>query len=147
MAAAALGLGPLIGASAALGLGNGISAGLFMALGTDMAPPGLRGPFIGVFQTIIEAGTLCGPLILGLVLQWSGDPRIGTVLCAVAGLVAAVHMALCVPETLPSRTLREQSLEQGRAARARWGGGGGTGYVPLSRESSVATAGASIRAP
>ena len=73
----------------ALMLAPAVATELSRDSGTDMAPPGLRGPFIGVFQTIIEAGTLCGPLILGLVLQWSGDPRIGTVLCAVAGLVAA----------------------------------------------------------
>ncbi len=72
-------------AAVVLGLANGLSAGLLLTLGTDLAPIGNEGPFLGRFGAMHDAGRLLGPLIVGLL----GD-RLG--LGAAAGTLAVVTL-------------------------------------------------------
>lgn len=53
-------------AAVVLGLGNGLSAGLLLTLGTDLAPAGNEGPFLGRFGALHDIGRLAGPFLVGL---------------------------------------------------------------------------------
>ena len=44
------------------GLANGLSSGIVMTLGTDLAPPGRRGEFLGVWRLLTDAGSVLGPM-------------------------------------------------------------------------------------
>lgn len=82
-----------------MGLGNGISAGAMMTLGADLAPPGARGEFLGVWRLIGDVGIMGGPLVVGIVADALLLSSAALVLGASGGLAALVF-GLFVPETL-----------------------------------------------
>ncbi len=47
-----------------LGVGNGLGSGILMTLGADVAPPGERSQFLGVWRLEIDIGNASGPLII-----------------------------------------------------------------------------------
>ena len=54
-----------------LGIANGLSTGIVMTLGTDHAPVGRRGEFLGVWRLITDSGSTLGPLVVsGLLVFW-----------------------------------------------------------------------------
>ena len=54
-----------------LGIANGLSTGIVMTLGTDHAPVGRRGEFLGVWRLITDSGSTLGPLaVSGLLIFW-----------------------------------------------------------------------------
>lgn len=54
----------LVAVAAVLGLGNGMSSGILMTLGADVAPPGDRAQFLGVWRVLSDTGGAVGPLVL-----------------------------------------------------------------------------------
>ena len=47
-----------------MGVGNGMSSGLVMTLGADLAPPGQRPVFLGVWRMFADAGNGVGPFVI-----------------------------------------------------------------------------------
>lgn len=81
------------------GAGNGIGSGINMTLGTDFAPVNERGPFLGTWRLIGDAGSLVGP---SLVAAIAGSIGLGPSILASAalGYLGLGVMAVFVPETL-----------------------------------------------
>ena len=79
-------------AAVVLGVGNGLSAGLLLTLGTDLAPEGNEGPFLGRFGAMSDAGRLLGPFIVGFLGEWLG---LNTAALALA-VVTAIGLGLIV---------------------------------------------------
>lgn len=99
----------LLFAAALIGLGNGISAGTMMTLGSDLAPPGSRGEFLGLWRLIGDAGATGAPLVVGWIaglvfLQAAAGAIAG------AGLIAAGIFAFFVPETLVKKKEKRQPV-------------------------------------
>lgn len=84
-----------------LGLGNGISSGLLLTLGTDLAPAGNEGPFLGRFGAINDVGRLLGPFLVGLLGEQLG---LGAAALTLAGitLAALACVLIFVGETKPA---------------------------------------------
>jgi MFS family permease len=104
--AVAMGLVPLTGGFAgllacatAIGAGNGLSSGAMMVLGTDLAPPGARSEFLGVWRFIGDLGGTGGPAAVGLIADAMSLPAAALSMGA-AGLAAAVTFGAFLPETL-----------------------------------------------
>lgn len=57
-------VGGLAAVAVVLGLGNGLSSGILMTLGADVAPPGTRVQFLGVWRVMSDVGLAAGPLAL-----------------------------------------------------------------------------------
>jgi MFS family permease len=47
------------------GMGNGLGSGINMTLGSDFAPEGNRGEFLGVWRLLSDTGSLLGPMAVG----------------------------------------------------------------------------------
>jgi len=104
-------------ASAALGLVTGIGGGATMTIASDLAPPGIRGQFLGFWQTIGDVGGALGPLILGLLADASGLSMPFYVVGALM-IVAAGTTQLFVRETIPAKKVKtiEEVTGNGRKA-------------------------------
>lgn len=50
--------------AALLGVGNGIGSGIMMTLGADIAPPGERSAFLGVWRLFQDCGDAAGPMVI-----------------------------------------------------------------------------------
>ncbi|MDH3303321.1 MAG: MFS transporter [Acidimicrobiia bacterium] len=95
--------GWLVGAAAVvLGLANGLSAGLLLTLGTDLAPAGKEGPFLGRFGAMHDAGRLLGPFIVGLLGELLGLD-IASLAMAGVTLIGLACLLAFVGETRPAR--------------------------------------------
>lgn len=92
----------LLACATAIGLGNGLSSGAMMVLGSDLAPPGARGEFLGVWALIGDAGGTGGPALVGFASDVLSLPA-AALSMALAGLAAAVTFGLFLPETLRRR--------------------------------------------
>lgn len=92
----------LLACATAIGLGNGLSSGAMMVLGSDLAPPGARGEFLGVWALIGDAGGTGGPALVGFASDVLSLPA-AALSMALAGLTAAVTFGLFLPETLRRR--------------------------------------------
>ena len=87
-------------AAVVLGIGNGLSAGLLLTLGTDLAPSGNEGPFLGRFGAMSDAGRLLGPFIIGLLGKWLGLNSAALALAVVTAASLALIIVF-VGETRP----------------------------------------------
>jgi len=87
-------------AAVVLGIGNGLSAGLLLTIGTDLAPAGAEGPFLGRFGAMSDAGRLIGPFVVGLLGEWFGLNSAAFAL-AVTTIVGLALIMLFVGETRP----------------------------------------------
>jgi MFS family permease len=85
-----------------IGFGNGLGSGTMMTLGTDLAPPGARGEFLGVWRFIGDGGTTGAPLIIGSVADLVGL-QIAPLVMSGSGLIAVFIFAFFVPETLKKK--------------------------------------------
>ena len=80
------------------GLGNGLSSGLVVALGADLAPKTSgRSEFLGLFRLLADCGELIGPLLVGLVAQFTSIPTMINVV-AVIGTLGAFWLMIFVAE-------------------------------------------------
>lgn len=81
------------------GFGNGLGSGVMITLGADLAPPGERGPFLGLWSLIGDAGISSGPVVVGAVAgALALQPA--TWVIAAAGVLDALVFGKLVPETL-----------------------------------------------
>ncbi len=93
--------GWLLGVAAVvLGLGNGFSAGLLLTLGTDLAPAGNEGAFLGRFGAMHDSGRLLGPFLVGLLGESLGLNAAAIALAVVCFIGLACILAF-VGETRP----------------------------------------------
>ena len=99
LVAAATGPLGLLLAGLVIGFGNGLGAGTMMTLGADLAPPGAREEFLGVWRLIGDSGATVGPLAVGAVADILVLPAAALVVAGV-GVLASLIFALAVPETL-----------------------------------------------
>jgi len=85
--------------STLLGVASGIGGGATMAIAADLSPEGLRGFFLGFWQTVGDAGSAVGPVTLGVVADLYGlvSPFYAT---AALMLFTAGTTQLFVKETL-----------------------------------------------
>src|SRR5690625_2409775 len=79
-----------------LGLGNGMSSGILMTLGADVAPPGERAQFLGIWRLFQDSGGALGPLAVsaGAAL---GSLAAGIWFMSSAGILASGALARWVP--------------------------------------------------
>lgn len=81
-----------------IGIGNGMSSGTMLTIGSDVAPAGVRGPFLAGLGSMQDLGRIIGPLIVG----WSADAAgLGTsaVALAIAMLVGVFWLIFVIGET------------------------------------------------
>ena len=100
---AALGLAQgfhsLVAVAIALGVANGLSTGIVMTLGTDLAPPGRRGEFLGIWRFLTDLGSATGPLAVSAVVTVA--PLYAAALCVGAlGVAGGAVIYRFVEETL-----------------------------------------------
>ena len=81
-----------------LGLANGISAGVIMTVGADLAPNVNRGGFIGIWRLLSDVGSTSGPIIIGLVVKFSGLAA-ATYSIGFLGLLGGVYVIKMLTET------------------------------------------------
>ena len=86
-------------AAVALGLGNGMSNGWIQTVGADLAPPGHRPQFLGMWNLLMGVGSTIGPLWCGLFVQWRSIDTAAWA-SAIATAVGATWYALLGAETL-----------------------------------------------
>lgn len=91
----------LAAAAIVLGLGNGFSSGLLLTLGTDLAPEGNEGTFLGRFGAMTDTGRLIGPFLVGLLGQQFGLAPAATTLALVTA-VALGCVLVFIGETRPT---------------------------------------------
>jgi MFS family permease len=75
------------------GLGNGLGSGAVMTLGADLAPPGKRPLFLGVWRMIADSGGMLAPVLVGVIATAFS---LGGALYAAAGLSALGGVAMLV---------------------------------------------------
>jgi MFS family permease len=85
-----------------MGVGNGMSSGLVMTLGADLAPPGQRPVFLGVWRMFADAGNGVGPFVI------AGITAVATLGAGIAamggvGLLGAGWLGYWIPRRAPGR--------------------------------------------
>ena len=103
-------------AAVVLGLANGLSSGLLLTLGTDLAPAGNEGPFLGRFGAMHDIGRLIGPFVIGLLGELVGLDAAAVAL-AVVTLVGLGCVLAFVGETHPNQS--EASPDQSAGQHQR----------------------------
>ncbi len=81
-----------------IGIGNGFGSGIVMTFGTDFAPEGAVGPFLGVWRLFGDTGSMVGPLAVGALAAALTLPASLLAAGALGGLSALVMLVLG-PET------------------------------------------------
>lgn len=90
----------LIGVALLMGLGNGMGAGLVMTLGADLAPPGQRPVFFGIWRLISDTGNGAGPFLLAGITAVASLGA-GVLTMGGVGVLAAAAMAYWIPRRTP----------------------------------------------
>jgi len=85
-----------------MGLGNGMGSGLVMTIGADLAPPGQRPVFFGIWRLVSDAGTGVGPFILAGITA-AVSLGAGVLAMGGAGLAAAAAMGYWIPRRATPR--------------------------------------------
>jgi MFS family permease len=85
-----------------MGVGNGMSSGLVMTLGADLAPPGQRPVFLGVWRMFSDAGNGVGPFVI------AGITAVATLGAGIAamggvGLLGAGWLGFWIPRRAPGK--------------------------------------------
>ena len=89
---------PLLLVALVIGFGNGLGSGAMMTLGTDLAPRGAVGEFMGLWRFVGDAGRAGGPLAVGSLADSTGFTATALILAGV-GLGSSVTLLLLVRET------------------------------------------------
>ena len=86
------------------GVGNGVSSGIIVAFGADLAPKDQsKAKFLGSFRLCADAGELIGPLLVGLVAQFTSIPTMINVVVT-CGVVGVYWLIFFTPETACRRS-------------------------------------------
>ena len=81
------------------GIGNGLSSGIIVAFGADLAPrDDSKAKFLGYFRLCADSGELVGPLLVGLVAQFTSIPTMINVVVT-CGVVGMYWLIFFTPET------------------------------------------------
>jgi MFS family permease len=88
--------------------GSGISGAAPAAYVTDIAPPGLTAPALGLYRALADAGYVVGPLLLGIIAD-VGSPIGALVFTSVLLITAGSLFALRAPESLTGRVVARVS--------------------------------------
>jgi MFS family permease len=110
-------LGGLTVVAMVMGFGNGIGSGILMTLGADVAPPGARAQFLGVWRVLQDSGAAAGPLVVSAVAA-AGSLAAGVVTMGAAGVLAAGALAVWVPRWSDHANARTRARAAARAAAA-----------------------------
>lgn len=81
------------------GFANGLGTGLLLTLGSDLAPPEVRGEFLGIWRLVGDLGHAGGPLLIGVLIELATLGIAATTVAGI-GLVGAAVMYGLVDETL-----------------------------------------------
>lgn len=79
-----------------MGIGNGLGAGIVMTLGADLAPPGQRPVFLGLWRMWADSGSAVGPFLLAGAAEVAGL-GFGCVAMAGVGVAAAGTLGYWIP--------------------------------------------------
>ena len=101
----------LVIASLLAGFGNGLSSGFVLTLGSDLAPQGDPGEFLGVWRFVSDVGSAGGPPLIGGLAQLISLASASWVTGGVAA-IGAILLVLLVPETVGDRA--RSRLRRGR---------------------------------
>lgn len=82
-----------------IGFGNGLGSGTMMTLGSDLAPAGERGQFLGVWRFIGDIGAVNGALLVGNLADVLSLTMVPFALSGL-GVMASTILFLFVKETL-----------------------------------------------
>lgn len=99
------GVAGFIIAGIVIGLGNGLGAGINMTLGTDLAPDGAVGSFLGLWRLFGDVGAMLGPAVVGAAAAAVGLSG-ALIVTGGLGVAGMLVMALLAPETRQSREWR-----------------------------------------
>lgn len=89
---------PLLLVSLVIGFGNGLGSGAMMTLGTDLAPRGAVGEFMGLWRFVGDSGRASGPLAVGSLADSTGFTATALIVAGV-GLASSATLLLLVRET------------------------------------------------
>ena len=81
-----------------IGLGNGLGSGAMMTLGTDLAPRGAVGEFMGLWRFVGDSGRAGGPLAVGGLADSTGFTATALILAGI-GLGSSATLLFLVRET------------------------------------------------
>ena len=106
----------LFAASLILGLGNGLSNGWVQTVGVDLAPPGKKAQFLGVWNLFMGFGQMIGPVLVGFLSQMTTISMASITISMVSASGALSYLFLGT-ETRPvtansSRTSFRKSTKQ-----------------------------------
>lgn len=90
-------------ATLATGVAAGFGGGAPAAYLADVAAPTWRPTAVGVYRTFGDLGTIVGPVLLGLAVQWHGFPAAALLLAAVVLATTAGFALLSRESTGPRR--------------------------------------------
>ncbi|MDP6054589.1 MAG: MFS transporter, partial [Candidatus Latescibacteria bacterium] len=82
-----------------IGIGNGFGSGTMMTLGSDLAPTGERGQFLGIWRFIGDVGAVNGVLVVGVLADILSLAIVPIALSGL-GVLASTIVFLFVKETL-----------------------------------------------
>lgn len=97
-----------------IGLGNGFGAGIVMTMGADLSPDVDRSTFLGMWQSVQQAGMTAGPFIVSGMVAWLG---VGASVW-VTGAVSLAGVAYCLA-TVPRAYARMGQNDRGRPLARR----------------------------
>ncbi|WP_420121974.1 MFS transporter [Nakamurella sp.] len=98
-----------------MGIGNGMSAGLVMTLGADLAPPGQRPVFLGIWRVFSDGGNGAGPFVIAGVTAVA-TLGAGIVAMGVVGLLGGAWLGYWIPRRVPPPDPHETVVADGRPA-------------------------------
>lgn len=96
-----------------MGVGNGLSSGLVMTLGADLAPPGQRPVFLGIWRVFSDGGNAAGPFVISGVTAVA-TLGFGIVAMGVVGLIGAGWLGYWIPRRVPPPKHDEKVVADGR---------------------------------
>ena len=105
----------LMVAGIVMGIGNGMSAGLVMTLGADLAPPGQRPVFLGIWRVFSDGGNGAGPFVIAGVTAVA-TLGAGIVAMGVVGLLGGAWLGYWIPRRVPPPAPHETVVADGRPA-------------------------------
>lgn len=96
-----------------MGIGNGMSSGLVMTLGADLAPPGQRPVFLGIWRVFSDGGNGAGPFVIAGVTAVA-TLGAGIVAMGVVGLLGGAWLGFWIPRRVPPPAPHEKVVADGR---------------------------------
>ncbi len=92
--------GALLAVGLLIGVGNGMSSGLVMTIGADLALPGQRPVFLGIWRVFYDAGNGVGPFVIAGVAALT-TLGAGIAAMGVVGLLGTGWLGYWIPRRIP----------------------------------------------